>query len=187
MCFDHESQPPALPAERVLAPLAGGAGAEVLTLRSEDGTEFSAAFADTPSPSPVGVVIIPDVAGCTASTRSWPSVRRGRPRGRRVDPFGQTAGVGERDAEFDYMPHVKQTTIAGVQADIAACSAARASAPGSGTSSWSASAPGAAGVHASTRDDIGLDAVVGSTGASWPPQKVRWPASSRPRSTRRRT
>ena len=63
MCFDHDSQPPALPAERVLAPLAGGAGAEVLTLRSEDGTEFSAAFADTPSPSPVGVVIIPDVRG----------------------------------------------------------------------------------------------------------------------------
>ena len=37
------------------------------------------------------------------------------------DYFGRTAGVEKRDDDFEYMPHVQQTTPAGVQADVAAC------------------------------------------------------------------
>ncbi len=37
------------------------------------------------------------------------------------DYFGRTAGAEKRDDDFEYMPHVQQTTPAGVQADVAAC------------------------------------------------------------------
>ena len=37
-----------------------------------------------------------------------------------IDYFGRTAGVAKRDDDFDYMPHVEQTTVAGIQADVAA-------------------------------------------------------------------
>ena len=37
-----------------------------------------------------------------------------------IDYFGRTAGVAKRDDDFDYMPHVQQTTPERVQADVAA-------------------------------------------------------------------
>ena len=37
------------------------------------------------------------------------------------DYFGRTAGVEKRDDDFEYMPHVQQTTPEGVQADVGAC------------------------------------------------------------------
>ena len=37
-----------------------------------------------------------------------------------IDYFGRTAGVAKRDDDFDYMPHVEQTTVDGIQADVAA-------------------------------------------------------------------
>jgi carboxymethylenebutenolidase len=166
MCFDHDSRPPALPAERVLAPLAGGAGAEVLTLTSEDGTRFAAALAHTPLPSPVGVVIIPDVRGLYRFYAEL--AERFAEAGHTaiaLDPFGRTAGAGERDEDFDYMPHVRQTRVEQVQADIAACTAAlreRAGVRHAVVVGFCFG--GAQAFHASTRDDIGLDAVVGFYG-----------------------
>ncbi len=166
MCFDHDSRPPALPADRVLAPLAGGAGAEVLTLRSEDGTEFSAAFADAPSPSPVGVVIIPDVRGLYRFYAEL--AERFAEAGHAavaLDPFGRTAGVGERDDEFEWMPHVQATTIGQIQTDVAACAAAlRERAGVQHVVVVGFCFGGAQAFHVSTRDDIGLDAVVGFYG-----------------------
>ncbi len=166
MCFDHDSRPPALPAERVLAPLAGGAGAEVLTLRSQDGTEFAAALAHTPSPSPVGVVIIPDVRGLYRFYSEL--AERFAEAGHAAiafDPFGRTAGVGVRDDEFEYLPHVRATTVEGVQADIAACTEAlreRAGVRHAVVVGFCFG--GAQAFHASAREDIGLDAVVGFYG-----------------------
>ncbi|MEA2359347.1 MAG: carboxymethylenebutenolidase, partial [Solirubrobacteraceae bacterium] len=63
MCFAFDARPPELPVDLALPPLAGGAGAEILELTSEDGTRFSAALAESPSASPeaTGVVILPDV------------------------------------------------------------------------------------------------------------------------------
>jgi hypothetical protein len=40
------ARPPAPPEDLLLAPIAGGAGAEVLELTSADGTHFSAALAE---------------------------------------------------------------------------------------------------------------------------------------------
>lgn len=37
-----------------------------------------------------------------------------------IDYFGRTAGVGQRDADFEFRPHVDQTTWARLSADIAA-------------------------------------------------------------------
>jgi carboxymethylenebutenolidase len=37
-----------------------------------------------------------------------------------IDYFGRTAGVSKRDAEFDFMPHVRQTTQPGIAADTRA-------------------------------------------------------------------
>jgi carboxymethylenebutenolidase len=166
MCFDHDSRPPALPADRVLAPLAGGAGAEVLTLRSQDGTEFAAALANTPSPSPVGVVIIPDVRGLYRfySELAERFAEAGHP-AIALDPFGRTAEVGERDDEFDFWPHVKQTTVEQVQADVAACAVALRERTGvQHVVVVGFCFGGAQAFHASARDDIGLDAVVGFYG-----------------------
>ena len=43
MCFEFDARPPAPPADLLLKPMAGGAGAELLELDSADGTHFSAA------------------------------------------------------------------------------------------------------------------------------------------------
>ena len=45
MCFEFDARPPAPPEDLLLAPIAGGAGAELLELTSADGTRFSASLA----------------------------------------------------------------------------------------------------------------------------------------------
>jgi len=37
-----------------------------------------------------------------------------------IDYFGRTAGIGDRDEGFEYMPHVEQTTQENIAADVAA-------------------------------------------------------------------
>ena len=91
-------------------------------LEAEDGNRL-AAFAATPEePTRVGIVILPDVRGLYRfyeelalrfAERGYAAVA--------FDYFGRTAGVEKRDDEFEYMPHVQQTTPAGVQTDVAAC------------------------------------------------------------------
>jgi len=166
MCFDHDSRPPALPAERVLAPVAGGAGAEIVTLRAEDGNEFAAALAHTPFPSPVGVVIVPDVRGLHRFYAEL--AERFAEAGHAaiaLDPFGRTAGVGTREEGFEYLPHVRETTVGGVQADVAACTAALRERAGVRHAVLVGFCfGGAQAFHAATREDIGLDGVVGFYG-----------------------
>ncbi|MEN3278906.1 MAG: carboxymethylenebutenolidase [Solirubrobacteraceae bacterium] len=121
MCFDFDARPPDLPADLRLAPLAGGAGAELLELTSADGTRFSAALAEAPEGSEPGVVILPDVRGLY---RFYVELaERFAQAGHHaiaIDYFGRTAGAGERDEDFDYMPHVQQTRVEQVQLDVAA-------------------------------------------------------------------
>jgi carboxymethylenebutenolidase len=121
MCFDFDARPPDLPADLALAPLAGGAGAEMLELTSADGTRFSAALAEAPDASRPGVVILPDVRGLY---RFYVELaERFAQAGHHaiaIDYFGRTAGTGERDDDFEYMPHVQETRVERVQLDIAA-------------------------------------------------------------------
>jgi carboxymethylenebutenolidase len=121
MCFDHDSRPPELPAARALVPIAGGAAAEPLTLRSADGTEFAAALAETPEPGRAAVVLLPDNRGLY---RFYVEVaERLAAAGHATiafDYFGRSAGVGERGDDFDFMAHLGHTSVEGIRADLAA-------------------------------------------------------------------
>jgi carboxymethylenebutenolidase len=118
MCFDDDSFPP--------IPVIKGAAIshDELVLDAADGNRF-AAFAALPDEGgATGVVILPDVRGLYRfyeelalrfAERGFAAVA--------FDYFGRTAGVEKRDDDFEYMPHVQQTTPAGVQRDVAACAA----------------------------------------------------------------
>src|SRR5829696_8298977 len=115
MCFEPDSHPP-------VAPIAGAAVShEDLVLESADGARF-AAFAAVPDGAPAtGVVILPDVRGLYGFYEEL--ALRFAERGvaaAAIDYFGRTAGVEKRDEDFDYMPHVDETTPEAVQADVAA-------------------------------------------------------------------
>lgn len=121
MCFDFDARPPAPPEDLVLAPIAGGAGAELLELASADGTHFSAAVADSTTSKGGGVVIFPDVRGLYPfyselaerfAEAGYPAIA--------IDYFGRTAGLGPRDEHFEYRPHVEQLKVAQVLQDAAA-------------------------------------------------------------------
>src|SRR5438034_11705782 len=115
MCFDSDSLPP--------IPVLSGAAVshDDLVLDAADGNRF-AAFAATPDePDTTGIVILPDVRGLYRfyeelalrfAERGYAAIA--------FDYFGRTAGVAKRGEDFDYMPHVRQTTPEGVQADVAA-------------------------------------------------------------------
>jgi len=124
MCFDFHARPPAPPADLVV-PIAGGAGAELLELTSADGTRFSAALAEASSDRGGGVMIFPDVRGLYPfySELAERFAQAGY-HAIAMDYFGRTAGLGPRDEQFEYMPHVQQLTIGGVQQDAAAAIAA---------------------------------------------------------------
>ena len=115
MCFDRDSAPP--------IPVISGAAVshDDLVLTAHDGNRLAAFAAAPDEPSPAGVVILPDVRGLYRfyeelalrfAERGYTAVA--------IDYFGRTAGVDKRDDDFEYMPHVQQTTADGVQADVGA-------------------------------------------------------------------
>ncbi|HET7129636.1 MAG TPA: dienelactone hydrolase family protein [Gaiellaceae bacterium] len=116
MCFDTDSTPP-IPA------ISGAAVShDRLTLTATDGNEFAAFRAMPDGPATTGVVILPDVRGLYRFYEEL--ALRFAERGHvavAFDYFGRSAGVGERDDDFDYKPHVDQTTPQGVQTDVGAC------------------------------------------------------------------
>jgi carboxymethylenebutenolidase len=121
MCFAYDARPPAPPDDLLLPPIAGGAAAELLELRSSDGTRFSAALAESPEGRTPGVVILPDVRGLYPFYIELAErfVQAGH-HSIALDYFGRTAGLGPRDEDFEYMPHVQQLRVPQVQHDIAA-------------------------------------------------------------------
>jgi carboxymethylenebutenolidase len=115
VCFELDSVPP-------IPPLSGAAVShEDLVLEAADGNTF-AAFAATPdAPTTIGIAVLPDVRGLYRfyeelalrfAERGYAAIA--------IDYFGRTAGVAKRDEEFPYMDHVRQTTQAGIQADVGA-------------------------------------------------------------------
>ncbi len=115
MCFDLDSSPP--------IPTIAGASVshDDLVLTAADGNEFAAFLATPDESAPVGVVIYPDVRGLYRfyeelalrfAERGYAAIA--------FDYFGRTAGPGKRGDDFEYSPHVDQTTDEGVQADARA-------------------------------------------------------------------
>jgi len=120
MCFDYDAHPPALPADLLLAPIAGGAGTELLELTSTDATHFSAALAES-SEARGGVVICPDVRGLYPFyTELAERFAQAGYHAITFDYFGRTAGLGPRGEDFEYSPHVEQLKVDQVQADMTA-------------------------------------------------------------------
>jgi carboxymethylenebutenolidase len=116
MCFPFDAIPPEIPARFRIA---GGAAGEPLTLTSADSTEFSAYLARAEGPS--GVVVLPDVRGLFRFYEQL--AERFADAGHSaiaVDYFGRTAGLGPRDEDFEYMPHVQQTSPETVAQDVRA-------------------------------------------------------------------
>jgi carboxymethylenebutenolidase len=113
MCFDLDSSPP-------VPVLAGGAVEhEDLTLHSD--VDFAAFAALPDGDAKAGVVILPDVRGLYRfyeelalrfAERGYAAIA--------IDYFGRTAGAEKRGEEFEYMPHVEQTTEESIEADTAA-------------------------------------------------------------------
>jgi carboxymethylenebutenolidase len=116
MCFDLDSSPP-------VPPISGAAVShEDLVLEAADGNRLAAFVATPDEPGKTGVVILPDVRGLYRfyeelalrfAERGYMAVA--------FDYFGRTAGHEKRGDDFEYMPHVQQTTSTGVQADVSAC------------------------------------------------------------------
>jgi carboxymethylenebutenolidase len=115
MCFDLDSAPP-------VPPIRGAAVSHGdLTLQAADGNRFAAFEATPDEPGETGIVILPDVRGLYRFYEEL--ALRFAERGHRAvafDYFGRTAGVEKRENDWDYMPHVQQTTTETVQADVAA-------------------------------------------------------------------
>jgi carboxymethylenebutenolidase len=116
MCFDLDSAPP-IPA------ISGAAVShDDVTLEAADGNRFAAFVASPEEAARAGVVILPDVRGLYRFYEEL--ALRFAERGYRAiafDYFGRTAGAEKRGDDFEYMPHVQQTTPEGVQADVGAC------------------------------------------------------------------
>ena len=115
MCFDRDSLPP--------IPVLSGAAVshDDLVLEAGDGNRFAAFSATPDEPSGAGIVILPDVRGLYRFYEEL--ALRFAERGHAAiafDYFGRTAGAEKRGDDFEYMPHVQQTTADGVQADVAA-------------------------------------------------------------------
>ena len=92
-----------------------------LVLEADDGNRFAAFSATPDEPSGAGIVILPDVRGLYRFYEEL--ALRFAERGHAAiafDYFGRTAGAEKRGDDFEYMPHVQQTTADGVQADVAA-------------------------------------------------------------------
>jgi carboxymethylenebutenolidase len=116
VCFDLDSAPP--------IPALSGASIshDDLVLEAVDGNRFAAFHATPDEKTRVGVVILPDVRGLYRFYEEL--ALRFAERGYAAlafDYFGRTAGAERRGDDFEYMPHVQQTTAAGVQEDVAAC------------------------------------------------------------------
>jgi carboxymethylenebutenolidase len=121
VCFDYDALPPDLPRDLVCKRLAGGAAAEQIEVEAADGNRFAAAIAQVDDGSEPGVIILPDVRGLFRFYIQL--AERFAAAGRNaiaLDYFGRTAGVEERGADFEYWPHVMETSVESVQLDIAA-------------------------------------------------------------------
>lgn len=115
MCFDRDAHPP-------IPPVSGGSfESERAVLAAADGTPFLAYAARAGVGDNPGIVVMPDVRGLFTfyeeladrfAERGFDAIA--------IDYFGRTAGLEEREEDFDFWPHVEQTTEAGVTADVAA-------------------------------------------------------------------
>jgi len=115
MCYSDDARPP--------LPPVGGAAADHgdMTLTSSDGTKFMAYFARASEPTGAGMVVMPDVRGLHGFFKEL--AQRFAEAGIdsvAIDYFARTAETEDRSDTFEYMPHVQQTTMESISADVGA-------------------------------------------------------------------
>jgi carboxymethylenebutenolidase len=117
MCYDDRARPP-------LPPIAGGADTprgDRIELRASDGNAFAAHSARAPAAGGPGMVVMPDVRGLHPFFEELAErFAAAGVHGTAIDYFGRTAGIGDRGADFEYMPHVQQTQPDTIAMDVAA-------------------------------------------------------------------
>ena len=115
MCVPFDAQPP-------IAAVAGATiDSEDLVLTSSDGTKFAAFAARAEKPNGAGMVVMPDVRGLFSFYEEL--ALRFAEQGINavtIDYFGRTAGVGKRDANFEFMPEVLKTHPDTIALDVQA-------------------------------------------------------------------
>ncbi len=130
MCFDLDSLPP-------IRPVAGAAVEHTsLTLKASDGNVFQAFHAKPAETTGRAIVILPDVRGLHHYYEEL-ALRFAEigVEAIAIDYFGRTAGTSGRGDDFDYAPHVGQTTWSGIAADVASAVAYLRGAAGQGAQS----------------------------------------------------
>jgi carboxymethylenebutenolidase len=115
MCYGPASRPP-IPS----VSSSGGSGRR-LPLEAAAGNRFAAFSALTEVPGAPGVVILPDVRGLHPFYEEL-ALRFSEAGVHAVafDYYGRTAGIGSREDDFDYEPHLEQTSEENVGLDVAA-------------------------------------------------------------------
>jgi carboxymethylenebutenolidase len=173
MCFDPDSRPP-------IAPIAGGAlDSTELTLTSTDGATFRAFRARAARPSGAGILVLPDVRGLHPYYEEL--TLRLAEQGLdalAIDYFGRTAGTDRRDPDFEFRPHVEQTTYEGLSRDVRAGAAHLRSEDGGGVSTLYTMGFCFGGRLAFLTATLGLDleGVIGLYGVTVGPPRQGMPA-----------
>jgi carboxymethylenebutenolidase len=130
MCHGDDSRPP-------LPPISGAAADQGdIVLTSSDGTEFGAYFARASKPTGAGMVVLPDNRGLHEFYKEL--AQRFAEAGIdavAIDYFGRTAGIGDRTANFDPVPHIEKSTQENIAADVGAAIAHLQSKDGGGVTS----------------------------------------------------
>src|SRR5712692_1783491 len=115
MCYTDDSRPP-------LPPISGAAADQGdLELTASDGNKFMSYFARASKPTGAGMVVLPDVRGLHQFYKEL--AQRFAEAGIdsvAIDYYGRTAGMGDRNHGFEYMPHLEKTTQEDIAADVAA-------------------------------------------------------------------
>jgi carboxymethylenebutenolidase len=115
MCYSDDARPP--------LPPVGGAASDhgEMVLTASDGNQLMAYFARAAAPTGAGMVVMPDVRGLHTFYKELATrFAEAGIDAVAIDYFGRTAGMGDRSAGFEFMPHVEKTTPEGISADVAA-------------------------------------------------------------------
>lgn len=114
MCFDHDAEPP-------IDSTGGPITTTRLQLEASDGNRFDAFDAVPIEIGATAVIVLPDVRGLFGFYEQL-AVRLAEQghRSLAIDYFGRTAGTGSRSEDFEFMPHVEQTTYEGLVNDVKA-------------------------------------------------------------------
>lgn len=116
MCFPPEASPPRVPAD-LLANQDRPTATDV-ELRAQDGASFGAAIARAAEVRGPSVLILPDVRGLFGFYRQLAREFAAAGHSAAVlDYFGRTALHLPRTSDFDFLPHVRRTTLEQVQDD----------------------------------------------------------------------